>query len=129
MNSLPRWHADFDSRAESEAAARDSAALVVKVLSTSWTEFPHTDPPTLDVELSGGSCLSIGWDFTYSHRLLRLFEGERETGRACTGEETGLPAAVLERLVDDVREAALQWDAERLADSMDDGQEGAGRER
>lgn len=123
MNSLPRWWAHDDDRAISEAAARDNARPAVTVLSTSWHNYPSTDPDSMDVELSDGRLLVVKWSLEYSCRFLSLWEGERLAGRECTAEETGLLTSTLETLVSEVRDAALDWDTERMSDSMDDGQD------
>ncbi len=80
--------------------------LGVQVLSTLWLSGYDTDPPTLELRLSNGGYVKIGWDMTYSHRLLWWAPDRQADFVTATPAMTGLDPDVFGPLVDEVAQAA-----------------------
>lgn len=61
----------------------------VVVLGKVWLDGDN-DPPTLELRLSSGAYVKVGWDLTYHHRLLWWAPDGESDFVTCTAERTGL---------------------------------------
>ncbi len=97
------WEPKYLSEAEQLETAERMKMLVresmapVSILCSTWREIIG-GADVLELDLSNGSVLHVGWDRQYGCRVLRL------DGEPCTGAETGLRVDVLGVLVDAVYE-------------------------
>ncbi len=80
-----------------------------------------TPDPELHLTLSDRSTVRVQWCIEHACRLLAVAATPDADFVDCTAEETGLHPDVVEEAVDDVYRAAMQEEAERLADNWDDG--------
>ncbi len=104
-------------------SAEKSAAFALAVPSVSsrhWIDGNDTDPPRLEVRLSNGAYLTIGFDTDYWHRLIWYAPNASEDFESATAEMTGLSPDVLSGLCDEVEQACRafesNWRAEYMAD-------------
>lgn len=82
----------------------------------------------LELELSDGSFVKVGWDDDYNHRLLYIAANEYEDFVSATADQTGLSEDVLAPLVDEVCRAVREhnW-TERAEYPSDERDFGDGR--
>ncbi len=106
--------ADFDDRAQAEAEARDS---IVAVVSFHWLGGSN-QPPHVELKLSDGRFVKVGWDGDYAHKLLAVAADKSADYADCTGIETGLEPGELEVWCDRAHEAWESW-----ARECDEGEE------
>ncbi len=92
----------------------------LRVVGRTWITL---DQPELHLALEDGSSVLIQWDVSYGCRNL-FVAAAGEDFISCTSAQTGMDPDELEGLVDEVYRAVEQDEAERLADSWDDGREG-----
>lgn len=92
-------------------------AVPLSVLSTLWLD--EENGPVLEVALSNGRFLKIGWDVSYCHPIVFVAADETAPYESCVARETGLGDEI-EPLIDQARDAALHHEAERERFSEDD---------
>ncbi len=85
------------------------------VIGRAWLDGAASDPPTLELLLSNGAYLKIGWDLDYQHKLLWWAQDVSADFAPCTAESACLDPLVLDALVEEVYRAVLHDEAERLA--------------
>lgn len=89
------------------------------VLSRNWVNGFNSEPPRLELKLSDGSFVMVGWDSDYSHQLLFVATDLHADFVSCVASETGLDPDVLAGLVDEVAEATRAHDSNNRVEYWD----------
>ena len=101
---------------------------VVVVVGSCWLDGDDADPPTLELRLSNGSYVKVGFDVDYWHRLLWFAPNRSADYQSATGAMTGLDPDVLNSYCNATEDAARchesnlrsEWNADAM--SHGDGQ-------
>lgn len=80
------------------------------IIKSTWLTGFGGDPPTLDLVLADGSCIRIGYDTDYHHRLLWRAANLHDDPVSCNASETGLDRDELYLLCDQVEAACRAED-------------------
>ncbi len=75
------------------------------IIGRTWLDGHDSDPPTLELRLSNGTYVKVGWDSDYSHRLFWFASCATADFVSCTAAATGLSADELGPLEDEVKRA------------------------
>ena len=95
-------------------------ALPVVVVRSTWLDGYDSDPPTLELELSTGAFVKVGWDVDYQHPLVWTAADRDADFVSCVARETGLGDEI-ETYFAEVADAARIHEADRLSDNWSDG--------
>lgn len=81
------------------------------IISRCWLDGYDSDPPTMELKLSDGSYLKVGWDSDYSHPLVYVAEDVFSEFVSCNSRETGIDLGDLESIVDEVAASTIAHDS------------------
>jgi len=84
-----------------------------------WVSGFDRDPPRLELKLSDGSYVLVGWDSDYSHALVFVAATLDADFTSCVASETGLHPGELAALVDEVAAATEAHDSLDRAEYLD----------
>ncbi len=94
----------------------------VAVVKRTWVDGADSDPPRLEVELSNGAFVLVGYDTQYHCRCLFYAKDESADFVSCVSGDTQLHPDVLAALVDEVETATRSFESnhrgEYLSDAM-----------
>lgn len=82
--------------------------MSVEILGQTWIDGDN-DPPALELRLSDGSFVRVGYDDTYHHRILWWSPDLETDFVSCTAERTGLHSDVLGWMESKAEQAVRSW--------------------
>lgn len=93
--------------------------LFVVVLGSCWLDGYDSEPPTLELRLSNGAYVKIGFDADYWHRLLWFAPDASADYQSATGAQTGLDPDVLESYCHAVEDAVRAHESNLRVEYLD----------
>lgn len=92
--------------------------MPLTVLRSVWLDGGGWEPPQLEMELSDGRFIKVGYDLEFSHPLVWIAPDKHADFESAPARESGLGDA-LEPYIDEVAHAARLHEADRMADEDD----------